>query len=61
MVDIIAKGDLLAVVEDRGEDEVIVTHEGTRGAVDKVNAVELAESTDIYTDLIEEFPDEGRD
>ncbi|TWU03848.1 tetratricopeptide repeat protein [Neorhodopirellula pilleata] len=60
VVDIISKGDLLTVVEDRGEDYVIVTHEGTRGAVDKVNAVELAESTDIYTELIEEFPDEGR-
>lgn len=60
VVDIISKGDLLTVVEDRGEDYVIVTHEGTRGAVDKVNAVDLAESTDIYTELIEEFPDEGR-
>jgi len=60
VVDIISKGDLLTVVEDRGEDYVIVTHEGTRGAVDKVNAVELAESTDIYTELIEDFPDEGR-
>ena len=60
VVDVISKGDLLTVVEDRGEDYVIVTHEGTRGAVDKVNAVELAESTDIYTELIEENPDEGR-
>ncbi|PHQ35653.1 tetratricopeptide repeat protein [Rhodopirellula bahusiensis] len=60
VVDVIAKGDLLTVVEDRGEDYVIVTHDGTRGAVDKVNAVELAESTEIYTDLIEEFPEEGR-
>ncbi|EGF23990.1 tetratricopeptide repeat protein [Rhodopirellula baltica] len=60
VVDVIAKGDLLTVVEDRGEDYVIVTHDGTRGAVDKVNAVELAESTGIYTDLIEEFPEEGR-
>ncbi|WDQ19275.1 tetratricopeptide repeat protein [Rhodopirellula sp. P2] len=60
VVDVIAKGDLLTVVEDRGEDYVIVTHDGTRGAVDKVNALELAESTGIYTDLIEEFPEEGR-
>ncbi|MCM2370890.1 tetratricopeptide repeat protein [Aporhodopirellula aestuarii] len=60
VVDVIAKGDLLTVVEDRGDDYVIVTHDGTRGAVDKVNAVELAESTSIYTELIEEFPDEGR-
>ncbi|MCC9643501.1 tetratricopeptide repeat protein [Rhodopirellula sp. JC740] len=60
VVDVIAKGDLLTVVEDRGEDYVIVTHDGTRGAVDKVNAVELAESTGIYSELIEENPDEGR-
>lgn len=60
VIDVISKGDLLTVVEDRGEDYVIVTHEGTRGAVDKVNAVELAESTDIYTELIEENPEEGR-
>ncbi|SMP42086.1 Tfp pilus assembly protein PilF [Neorhodopirellula lusitana] len=60
VVDVISKGDLLTVVEDRGEDYVIVTHEGTRGAVDKVNAVELAEATDIYTDLIKENPDGGR-
>ncbi|EMI55357.1 tetratricopeptide repeat protein [Rhodopirellula sallentina] len=60
IVDVIAKGDLLTVVEDRGDDYVIVTHDGTRGAVDKVNAVELAESTAIYTELIEEFPNEGR-
>ena len=60
VVDVIAKGDLLTVVEDRGEDYVIITHDGTRGAVDKVNAVELAESTDIYTELIEDSPEEGR-
>lgn len=59
-VDVISKGDLLTVVEDRGEDYVIITHEGTQGAVDKVNAVELAESTDIYTELIQDYPDEGR-
>ncbi|MBB3207139.1 tetratricopeptide (TPR) repeat protein [Rhodopirellula rubra] len=60
VVDVISKGDLLTVVEDRGDDYVIVTHDGTRGAVDKVNAVELAESTGIYTELIKEFPNEGR-
>ncbi len=58
--DVIEKGDLLTVVEEREEDYVIVTHDGTRGAVDKVNAVKLAESTDIYTELIERNPTEGR-
>ncbi len=60
VIDQIAKGDLLTVVEDRGDDYIIVTHEGTRGTLDKVNAVTLAESTDIYTELIKEYPDQGR-
>ena len=60
VIDQIAKGDLLTVVEDRGDDYVILTHEGTRGTLDKVNAVTLAESTDIYTELISEYPDQGR-
>ncbi|MFG0262930.1 MAG: tetratricopeptide repeat protein [Novipirellula sp. JB048] len=60
VTDVIEKGDLLTVIEEREEDYVIVTHDGSRGAVDKVNAVRLAESTDIYTELIEQHPDEGR-
>ncbi|GAA5506947.1 tetratricopeptide repeat protein [Novipirellula caenicola] len=60
VTDVIEKGDLLTVIEERDEDYVILTHDGSRGAVDKVNAVRLAESTDIYTDLIEQHPDEGR-
>lgn len=58
--EVIAKGDLLTVVEDRGDDYVIVTHRGTRGAIGKVNVAELGESTIIYTELIEEFPQQGR-
>lgn len=58
--EVIAKGDLLTVVEDRGDDYVIVTHRGTRGVLGKVNVAELGESTIIYTELIEEFPQEGR-
>ncbi len=60
VTNVIEKGDLLTVVEERDEDYVIVTHDGSRGAVDKVNAVRLAESTDIYTELIEQHPEEGR-
>ncbi|EMI18398.1 TPR repeat-containing protein [Rhodopirellula maiorica SM1] len=60
VADVIEKGDLLTVIEERDNDYVILTHDGSRGAVDKVNAVRLAESTDIYTDLIERNPDEGR-
>ena len=58
--DVIEKGDLLTVIEEREEDYIIITHDGVRGAVAKVNAVRIAESGDIYTELIEEFPDEGR-
>ncbi len=60
VVDVIEKGDLLTVVEEREDDYVILTHDGTTGAVDKVNAVRIAESGDIYTDLIERNPNEGR-
>lgn len=58
--DVIEKGDLLTVIEEREDDYVIVTHDGVRGAVDKVNAVRIAESGDVYSELIEEFPAEGR-
>lgn len=60
VVDVIAKGDLLTVVEEREDDYVIVTHDGSKGAVDKVNVSQIAESGDIYTDLIELNPTEGR-
>ncbi len=60
VTDVIEKGDLLTVIEEREDDYVILTHDGSRGAVDKVNAVRLAESTDIYSDLIERNPTEGR-
>ncbi len=56
----IEKGDLLTVVEEREKDYVIVTHDGVKGAVDKVNALKIAESGDVYTDLIKEHPEEGR-
>ncbi|MEM6363237.1 MAG: tetratricopeptide repeat protein [Planctomycetota bacterium] len=60
VIDVIEKGDLLTVVEVRDAEYVILTHDGTQGVVDKVNAVELAESTDIYSQLIEANPNEGR-
>ncbi|MEM9586319.1 MAG: tetratricopeptide repeat protein [Planctomycetota bacterium] len=60
LIDIIEQGDLLTVIEDRGDDYVIQTHDGTRGAVAKVNAVKLAESTDVYGELIARNPKEGR-
>jgi tetratricopeptide (TPR) repeat protein len=59
-VDVIEKGDLLTVTQERKDSYVIVTHSGQRGAVAKVNAVKLPESVGIYDDLIEKSPEEGR-
>jgi tetratricopeptide (TPR) repeat protein len=60
VVDVIEKGDLLTVTEVRNDAYVIVTHTGQRGAVAKVNAVKIPESVEIYTDLIQRRPQEGR-
>lgn len=60
LLDTIEKGDLLTVLEEREDAYVIVTFNGHRGAVAKVNAVKLAESVDIYSDLIKQRPTEGR-
>lgn len=60
VVDVIEKGDLLTVLKEREDSYVIVTYNGNRGAVDKVNAVKIIESSGIYTDLIKENPTEGR-
>ena len=60
VVDVIEKGDLLTVTEERDDAYVILTHTGQRGAVAKVNAVKLAESVEIYSDLIKKEPTEGR-
>jgi tetratricopeptide (TPR) repeat protein len=60
VVDVIEKGDLLTVVEERKEDYVIMTHDGSKGAVEKSNAVRIIESADVYTELIEKNREEGR-
>ena len=60
VIDVIEKGDLLTVIQERDDDYVILTHDGTKGAVEKVNAVRVAESVQIYSELIESNPDEGR-
>jgi len=59
-IDVIEKGDLLTVVEDRENGFLVQTASGTKGLVAKVNAVSLADSTDIYTDLIAKNEKEGR-
>ncbi len=60
VIDVIEQGDLLTVLEERDDDYVILTHDGSKGAVDKVNAVRIAESGDVYTELIQLNPQEGR-
>jgi len=60
VVDVIEKGDLLTVLDETEDTYEIMTHDGTRGIIERVNAVSIAESGDIYTDLIQRNPDEGR-
>ena len=60
LVDTIEKGDLLTVLDEREDTYVILTFNGNRGAVEKVNAVKIIESADIYSELIKENPTEGR-
>lgn len=60
VVDVIEKGDLLTVLEETEEGLLIRTHDGTEGVIEKVNAVKIAESVEIYTDLIQRNPDKGR-
>ena len=59
-VDVIEKGDLLTVIEEREDDYVIVTHDGSTGAVDKNTVAKIPESSNIYTELIGKYPEEGR-
>lgn len=59
-VDMIEKGDLLTVLEAREKSYVIRTFRGIKGGVEKNNIVSLAESVEIYDELIKERPMEGR-
>jgi tetratricopeptide (TPR) repeat protein len=60
LVDVIEKGDLLTVLEARDENFLIRSHSGRKGLVAKANAVSLAEAAEIYCELIESDPEEGR-
>ena len=60
VIDVIEKGDLLTVLAERTDSYVIQTFNGHKGAVAKNNAVKLAESIDIYNELIEANKSEGR-
>jgi tetratricopeptide (TPR) repeat protein len=60
IVDVIEPGELLTVVGEQENGYVILTHPGRRGLVEKVNAVKLSESVEIYDELIKSNPKEGR-
>lgn len=60
IIDTIEKGDLLTVTGERGESYIIQTFNGQKGSVAKVNVARLAESVQIYDELIEANPKEGR-
>ncbi len=60
IIDTIEKGDLLTVTGERGDSYVIQTFNGQKGSVAKVNVARLAESVQIYDELIAANPKEGR-
>ncbi len=59
-IDEIEIGDLLTVLEDRGDKYVIQTPNGKKGIVAKLNVALLPESVDIYSRLIEKETKDGR-
>ncbi len=60
VVDEIAKGELLSVLEEREDAYLVRTVSGQRGLVAKTDALKIAESVEIYDELIESSPEEGR-
>jgi tetratricopeptide (TPR) repeat protein len=60
LVDVIEKGDVMTVLEERDDGFLIQTFSGRKGLVAKVNALPLNESVDIYTELIDANDKEGR-
>ena len=59
-VDVIEKGDLLTVLEEREKSFLIRTFRGIKGAIEKINLVSLAESVETYDEIIKENPKVGR-
>jgi len=60
IVDVIEQGDLLTVMGEQERAYEVLTYQGRRGLVSKVNAVKLAEAVEIYDQLIKAKPMEGR-
>lgn len=60
VVDEIAKGDLLTVLEERDDGYVVSTYSGKKGIVNKVDVLKIAEAVEVYDELIAANPEEGR-
>jgi tetratricopeptide (TPR) repeat protein len=60
VIGVIDKGDLLTVTERRDDAYVVLTHNGKRGLVAKENAANIVDSIEIYNQLINENPRQGR-
>jgi len=60
VVDEIGTGDLLTVLEERGDSYLVMTLNGKRGLVKKVNALQLAESVEVYDALLKHDSRDGR-
>ncbi len=59
-VDVIEKGDLLTVLEEREKTFLVRTFRGVKGAIEKANLVSLAESVETYDEVIRDSPKTGR-
>ena len=59
-VDVIEKGDLVTVLEEREKSFLVRTFRGVKGGIEKVNLVTLAESVETYDELIGKAPTIGR-
>jgi len=60
VVDEIETGDLLTVLEEKGDSYLVLTLNGKRGLVKKVNALKLAESVEVYGELLKHDSKDGR-
>lgn len=59
-VDVIEKGDLLTILEEREKSFLIRTFRGVKGAIEKENLVTLAGSVETYDEVIRANPKNGR-
>ncbi|MCU0720143.1 MAG: tetratricopeptide repeat protein, partial [Pirellula sp.] len=59
-VDVIEQGDLVTILEDRGDRFLVRTFRGVKGVVEKVNLLALKESVEVYDALVKSQPGVGR-